>query len=189
MNVVYGGTFNPITKAHETIVNTILNTFEVENFIFLPVGNFYTRKEITDDVHRVNMIKLSFQNNSKVVISDIELKANEYKGTYCSLKELSKEYNDIYFVIGGDNLLDLKTWLNLDLLLNEFKFIVINRDRIDLNQVIEENYSKYKDHFVLINIDMNISSSMVREDIENNKDKINEEVYSYIKNNKLYGVK
>ena len=185
---VFGGTFNPITKAHEKIVKKIIEIYDVDNFIFLPVGNRYTRKNITDVYHRMNMIKLVFTNNEKVKISEIELNQDEYKGTYHSLKLLNKEYDDIYFIFGADNLLDLHTWLNVDLLLSEYKFIVINRNKRDLHKIIEEKFEKYKEHFFILDLDLDISSSMIRENLEQNKDKLNEKVYSYIKQNNLYEV-
>jgi nicotinic acid mononucleotide adenylyltransferase len=72
-------------------------------------------------------------------------------------------------------------------LIAEFKFIILSRRGYDVDKLIKEKYSKYKENFTVINIDLPISSTEFR----NYKDKeiLIEEVYKYIVENKLYEVK
>lgn len=185
MNVVYGGSFNPPTKAHEYIAKYIINNYDVENFIFLPVGSNYQKNSLTKEIHRYNMLKIVTKNIDKAIVLDTEL-GKEFKGTYVSLKELSKKYNDLYFVMGADNIASLDNWLNLDKLLNEFNFFIISRDNIDINNIIKKKFMKYKDKFIIINIDIDINSSRIRNNINEYKNDLNCDVYKYILENKIY---
>ena len=41
MIIVYGGTFNPPTVAHQLIANKVIENFKPKKFILLPVGENY----------------------------------------------------------------------------------------------------------------------------------------------------
>ena len=101
MNIVFGGSFNPITKAHLDIINKLKEKFNPENVIILPASDNYTWKNLTKSNDRLNMIKLVCKD---CIISDYELKQSTYKGTINSLNYLSKTYKDLYFCMGADNL-------------------------------------------------------------------------------------
>lgn len=187
MIIVYGGTFNPPTLAHEKIANILIEKYKPEKFIFLPVGDYYTWKDdFVNFSHRKNMLELVF-NEKKYTISPLE-NSTEFKGSYWALKEISKTYNDdVYFVIGADNVKQLDEWKNYRKLLNEFKFIVISRKGYDVNKIINEKYLTFINNFQIVTIDIDISSSEFRTNT-NNISILNKEVYNYIKNNNLYGV-
>ena len=78
MNIVYGGSFNPPTKAHKLIIDKLFQIFMPDNIIVVPVGNSYGKKGLIEFSHRYNMAKLL---DNRVVICDFEDK-EEYTGTY-----------------------------------------------------------------------------------------------------------
>ena len=182
MNIVYGGSFNPPTIAHKLIIDKLFLVFRPDNIIVVPVGNSYKKKDLIDFNHRLEMAKLL---DNRIIVSDIE-NNKEYLGTLDLLNKLSEFYDDLYYVIGSDNLIHLDTWINYKELLENYKFIVFNRHNLDLQDIILEKYPEYKNNFLVIDIDMDISSTRFRE----TKDKtlIPDEIYEYIKKNKLYEV-
>jgi nicotinate-nucleotide adenylyltransferase len=177
MNIVFGGSFNPPTKAHKLILDKLFLLFIV------PVGDNYQKKGLIDYTHRLEMVKLL---DSRVIVSTLE-NNDVYLGTYDLLKKLSEDYDDLYYVIGSDNLMKLDTWIDYKNLLKDFKFIVFNRYSVPLEDVILEKYPEFKDRFLIIQIDYDISSSKFRETKDANL--IPSEVYDYIIENKLYEVK
>ncbi len=185
MNIVYGGAFNPPTIAHYEITKYLKS---LGNVILLPVGVSYPKESLINDSYRLEMVKIMAQ-KLDVSYSEIELFTKEFKGTYESLKYLQNSYNDLYFVIGADNLINLDKWINAQKLLEEFKFIVFTRDDFNCEEIICEKYSSYSNHFIIKKVKYNISSTEIRNDIMNNKNNIIEDVYEYIENNNLYGVK
>ena len=182
LNIVYGGSFNPPTIAHEGIISELKRTFKPENIIIIPAGNSYNRKELLDFKDRYNMLKLI----SNDIISDIENKNLKYKGTLYTLDLLSKDYKDIYFVMGADNLIDIKSWIRYEELLKKYNFIIITRDDINIVDFIDNNLREYKSHFKLISLKYMVSSTKIRNNIDENKDMLNPKVYEYIKKNHLY---
>lgn len=183
MNILFGGSFNPITKAHLKIINELKKKFNPKNIIVMPVGDSYTWKSFANFNHRLNMIKLVCDD---FIVSDYEGRQDKYLGTINTLNELSKEYDDLYFCMGADNVLKLDEWINYEELLEKYNFIVFTRKGYDIESLINQKYSKYKDHFHTLELDFDISASKIRTDIDKYKDYLNIEVYKYIKENKLY---
>ena len=128
LNIVYGGSFNPPTVAHEAIIKELKRKFNPKNLIILPTGNSYVRKDLLDFKHRYEMLKLI----SNDIILSLENEEKKYLGTVGALDILSLQYDDLYFVMGADNLIDIKTWIEYERLLKTYNFIVITRDDIDV---------------------------------------------------------
>ncbi len=186
MNIVYGGSFNPPTLAHYAIIKKLIEQFKPDNFIILPVGNSYKRKtDLVEIKHRVNMLEIA-TSDLNVKISLIEANLKEYKGTYYILEQLSKEYNDLYFVMGADNLNNIETWINYELLIKKYKFIVITRDEHIIENILNEKVKDFSYNFEKISLNVDISSSKVRQNIHTNKIMLDERVYDYIVKNNLY---
>lgn len=187
MIIVYGGTFNPPTIAHEKIANLLIEKYKPRKFILLPVGDKYTWKDnFASFYHRKNMLKLVFK-HSIYEISTIE-NNDDFKGTYWALNNIRETYNcDVYFVLGADNIDKLDKWINYEELLREYKFIVLKRKGFNPFNILKDKYQKYVDNFNLIDIDLDISSSSFRNNPKQTN-LINKEVYKYIKENNLYEV-
>ena len=183
MNIVYGGSFNPPTKAHKLIIDKLFLVFKPDNIIVVPVGDNYGKKDLISYEHRLEMAKLL---DDRIIVSDLE-NNDKYLGTYNLLNKLKEYYDDLYYVIGSDNLINLDKWIDYKNLLKDFKFVVFNRHNLDLQEIIMEKYPEFKNHFVVIQIDYDISSSKFRETLD--KSLIPNDVYDYIVENELYGVK
>ncbi|MFI3329539.1 MAG: nicotinate-nicotinamide nucleotide adenylyltransferase [bacterium] len=179
MLLVYGGSFNPITKAHYEIAKLLKEKYN-SNFLFVPVGNSYSKENLIEFHHRFNMLNIIANKLDATVINAEDNK--KYLGTYDLLKKLQKEDKDIYFILGADNLINLHNWINAKKLIEEFKFIVLTRDNIKL----DFSSFEYPNNFDVVNINFDISSS----DFRNNKNTnvIDEDVLKYIKENNLYEV-
>ncbi|XMB66134.1 nicotinate-nicotinamide nucleotide adenylyltransferase [Mycoplasmatota bacterium zrk1] len=183
MNVIFGGVFNPPTLAHFKAAEEIKKRFNVKEFIFLPVGLNYELKNVSEDVHRVNMLRIM----AKLLdakVSLIEIESDEFLGTYRTLKMMN--LSDSYFLLGSDNLYSLEKWKNAELLMEEFRFIVLNRQD-NILKVIEDSefLSKYKNRFTIISdFNYNISSTEYRNNFDS--EFLLDEVAKYIKDNGLY---
>lgn len=188
MVIVFGGAFNPPTIAHKEIYFHIQKSVDFDKFIYLPVSNLYTKSSLIANVHRLNMLELLIEDLDKAVVSDLETNDSDFMGTYHSLVRIQDKYNDVVaFVIGADNLYNLHNWKNGLSLLTEFKFIVLNRGRIDLKSYLENNkhLAPFKENFIILpGFDMHISSTMFRETFEPSF--VVEKVYDYIMMHGLY---
>ncbi len=142
------------------------------------------------------MIRMLVSKFPKLEVSDIELNHKEKifaKDIFKMLKSIYYE-DDIYFIIGADNLYKMTSWLNLEELV-QYNYIIIERDNIHCDSIINTNsiIKKNKTNFKIINNRKynNFSSTLVRNKIKQNDidditNYIFEETYKYIKENELY---
>ena len=200
--VVYGGCFNPPLNSHFSLADQLLNEYEViEKVVFMPVGDFYRdtvfykKDSICDAEHRYNMLKLVCDKNEKFEVSRLEIDAENQLTTYETLKILSEQSTnyEVCFLMGSDNLKEIENWRNAEKLVSEYKIYLLERDKDDISQIINESefLTKYKDNFVRAkeNITSNVSSTYVRKKIREGKSVrylVPDEVFYYIDNNKLY---
>ena len=165
---LFGGTFNPIHYGHLFIAEWIRESLNLEKIIFIPAA-FPPHKldiNITDKTHRWNMLKLATEDNPLFDISDIEIKDNKISYTVDTLKKFSKSGDEIYFIIGEDNLKDLHIWKDPDEILSLSKIVIASRKKNSEQNKNHINNSKiiYANSPVI-----SISSTQVRERVAQGK--------------------
>ena len=197
MDAVYIGSFNPVTKAHLQIAEEILKY--AENCIFVPVSDLYAKDSLkVKGEERLEMLRLATQNQKRFIVDDLEIamakKYHHQNKTLETMRVLAQQYHkDLAFVIGADNLLEIKNWYHYRELLKEFRLIVISRDGLDLYEYLSEDQELKeltKDTIVLNHIDLNISSKLVRHHVLNGlpvDELVTKEVQDYIEKHNLYG--
>ena len=174
---LYVGSFNPVHNGHIKVINYLLDKNLVDKVLVLPTPNYWEKQDIVDLKHRVAMLK--FFENEKIVIDDMHA---VYPYTYEVIDSIKKDYDDeLYLVIGSDNLENLYLWKNIDKILKN-KVIVLKRGNDDIDKLLEK-YPKNK--FIVCNDFeyLNVSSINIRNGIYEN---IDERVLEYIETNKLY---
>ena len=188
---IFGGSFNPPHKMHYSIGVELLNKNYVNKIIYVPTGIKYKYKNnLIANCHRVKMLELMIGNDERFIISDYELKDNNVF-TYDTLDYFKKLYPDdeIYFVCGTDNLSYVDAWDRGFYLLENYKFLVINRCTDPVDRILERFY-KYKNNIIVSDILPNgLSSTEIRNKIKNTldiSDILNEEVINYNMFNNLY---
>ncbi len=189
---IFGGSFNPPHKMHKTIAIELIKKHYVDKVIFVPTGSKYKYKNnLLSDKARLEMLELMCRDNNNLEVSDYELKEHVVY-TYETLDYFKNKYKDdeIYFICGSDNLSYIDKWKRGEDILSNNKLLVIKRNTFDINTLLEK-YKDYKDNIIVTDIKENeISSTKIREMIYNNKrteDYLDDSVYSYIRENNLYG--
>ena len=185
---IAGGSFNPIQKGHTRLANHLVKEGIVDMVLMMPCYKSLYNKEVLDGEIRLKMIELA-NRSPKVQPFDWEIRNKiEGIGTYDVMKMLEKEFpnDELYFIIGLDNSQKVKTWLNGDRICKEFKFIVVPRKGTNTEDVwfmepphIFVNYYEADE----------ISSTAAKEIIgrgANPKEMLDESVYDYIIQHKLY---
>lgn len=185
---ILGGSFNPIHIGHLILANTVCEEFNLDKIIFVPcyIQPLKSNKDFASAEDRLAMIKLAIQNNPKFELSDIEIKRKGKSYTVDTLKYFKQKYDDLYFVIGADNIKDFHRWKEPDTILKLAKLIVTNRGGIE--QKIPQRL-RGKKIFVCKIPDIEISSTLIRNNIRSNKSikyLVPEKVEKYIIKNKLY---
>ncbi|MBQ6992797.1 MAG: nicotinate (nicotinamide) nucleotide adenylyltransferase [Clostridia bacterium] len=192
---VFGGSFNPPLNSHFLLAEQVLNEMSfIKKIIFVPVSTKYNKKGLASNEDRLNMVKAVCEENEGFEVSDIELKDAVQPFTVETLNYLDQKYHQtLYFMIGTDNLKQLRTWNKADELVTKYKFIILERDEDKMDEIIgdDEFLSKYRQAFIKFNnpIRTNLSSSYVRAQIKEGKSikyLTPDSVIEYIKERELY---
>lgn len=184
---VYGGCFNPPHNVHKKIIDTILERKILDLIIIVPVGDNYSKEALESFKKRKEMLDLLIDGNDQIIISDIA--NNDCYYAYQMLDYYQAKYsnNELFFILGADNLLELPTWHKYQYLVDNYQFLVIDRNKIDIDRVILNNNLKGR-VTKIEGIEQKLSSTFIRKNIgqEDITRYLNEKVFEYIRKNKLY---
>ena len=192
---IMGGTFNPIHLAHLYIAYEAKEQLDLDSIIFIPAGNPPHKKDknIIDSKYRYEMVKQAIQGYDGFVVSDYEIKKSGYSYTYETLEHFKSEDVELFFIAGGDSLMDIEKWKKPDEVLKKCNLVIFNRGQYtkdDLEKQKNNLEEKYKANIILLDIaNIDISSSMIRDRLEKGKRVdffLPDEVLRYIDDNKLY---
>ena len=189
---VYGGCFNPCHLMHKKLVDELLDRKYFDRIIILPTGDFYNKSNLIKGHIRKRMLEIMFKDDNRVIVSDYEFK-NNLIYTFRSLDYVSSIYkgDEIYFILGSDNLLHFDTWKRYEYILDNYNLLVVNRENVDVTKEIER-FRKYKGKLEIINLSLDsTSSSNIRNLFYENKEDeakkyLDKGVYDYIVANGFY---
>jgi len=193
---VYGGAFNPVHLGHIEIVKFLSEKTDFDKILIIPskFSPHKSNEELVDDVHRMNMCKLSFESIDKCEVSDIEIKRDKISYTIDTLVELKTIYpfDDLYLVCGSDMFLSLLNWRKPDEILKRASVFAFIRDNESID-IMNEQKQVVENKGVKVEIcEIKVppySSTQVRDAIKEGKtfeNYISNEVYEYILENNLY---
>lgn len=185
---IYIGSFNPVHKVHTGIVDDLLDNNVVDKVIVIPAcSSYHLKSGLVSFEHRYNMLKLAF--NDKVIISELEKEKYHYTCENIAILKDLYPNDDLYLIIGADNLLELNTWKNYIYLLDNCHFIVYGRDGVNIKEYLNNSFTNYSNKFIIRASIRQASSTNIRKLIKEGEpfiSELDEKVYDYIKKHNLY---
>ena len=182
---VYVGSFNPVHKGHMIMANYIVDNNLVDKLLVIPTGNYWDKKDLASLEDRTRMLR--FYETDKIII-DNEFSNLQY--TYLVINELKKEYknDELYLIIGADNIILFDKWKHYEDLL-KLELIIVQREDIDIEYFLRKLGKTQK--VVIINdiVGFTVSSTLARNNIDNPevlKEYLDQDVIEYILQRKLY---
>lgn len=140
---IFGGTFNPVHVEHIKIVESAINELNLDGIFVMPTFLSPHKTLIpAKETERLNMLKLAFSGISKVEVCDYEIKKGGVSFTYQTAEEFRNLYPDaqIFWIVGGDMLVDFKTWRYPERILSAVDLAVFNREDIQVDYEKESEY-------------------------------------------------
>lgn len=192
---IMGGTFNPIHLAHLYIAYEAKEQLNLDKIIFIPTGNppHKRNNHIIAAELRYYMVREAIEDYEDFTISDYEISKEGYSYTFETLKHFKEDDVQLFFIAGGDSLDYVDKWKNTEEILSNCTFVVFNRGNFDKETLREKKTyleGKYNADIIVFDIiNMDISSSIIRDRIKENKRVdffLPSKVLSYIQNNNLY---
>ena len=181
---VYSGSFNPLHIGHLAIMKYMVEeaAFDMVYLIVSPKNPLKDGISSDSGMNRYNAaveaVNRHFEDTEgqtgKVLVDDIELTVPEPHYTIRTLDALREREpgNSFTFIMGADNLADIRRWKDYGRILREYGAAVYPREGIDLDAVkadLLKEDAEFK--ITIVNAPMvDISSSEIREGVAAGKD-------------------
>jgi nicotinate-nucleotide adenylyltransferase len=129
---ILGGTFNPIHVGHLRAAEEIGEDLALEKVYLIPSGMppHKTQAPIADFSHRLEMVRLASALSPLLDVWDIEGKRGGFSYSIETLKSFHSFFGpglELFFIIGTDAFLEIRTWKEHQNLFNYASFVVISR--------------------------------------------------------------
>ena len=192
---LFGGTFDPIHIGHMILMENVINNLDLDKIYVLPNSNPPHKLENKKTALnlRLKMVNETIKDNSKLEINDYDYRDNEIHYTFNTINYFKKSYpnDEFFFIMGEDSFLDIEKWKNYKEILKENLIIFKRYSNKNFSLISKINQvRKYNKNIYLIdNIALDISSTLIRNLVKENKSiryLVDDEVINIIKEEKLY---
>ncbi len=196
---ILGGTFNPPHKGHLSLAKTAAKKAGLDLVVFVPTGlpPHKSTRNLASKKHRMKMVRLAVKNRGRhFKVSSIEINRKGYSYAVDTFSKLKKRYGagtKLYYIMGLDSINDILNWKKPLELFKLCRFIVATRPGAKIKTF--RRIMKFppvalnKEKIELIELNMKISSSDIRERLRKQKDIskfVPGAVKDYITENRLY---
>jgi nicotinate-nucleotide adenylyltransferase len=185
---IFGGTFDPIHKAHVTMAREAVDQFRLDRVLFIPASNPPHKSGLTYAPYedRLSMAAAACAGEPRFEVSRLE----EGPGRSYSIDTIEKVRatlsagDELFFLIGADAFAEMESWQRWREVVAVVRFIVVSRPghryRIPEGARVER----------LETVDLPVSSSEIRSALAAGRrpTEIPEAVLTYIYQRGLYGV-
>lgn len=184
---LYFGSFNPIHIGHLIVANHIAENSEVDKvwFVVSPHNPLKEANSLLNEYHRLHLVNLAIENNSKFRASNVEFSLPKPSYTIDTLTYLAEKFplEKFSIIVGSDSFQNIHRWKNFEQLIANYSFIVYKRPGFE----IEETHGA---KIVVMEAPLlQISSTYIRQQIKERKSVrylLPDSVFTYIDENRYY---
>ena len=193
---VYGGSFDPIHRAHVTLAYYATRELDLDELYFVPayVNPFKQGRKTTPGADRIKMIESILHYDQSFRVSDVEVKKEGPSYTYETLKYFSDNIDgELHFVCGWDSLLEIENWYHGEDLLTDYNLVTARRPGSDDQEGMEKiKYFREKYGTLVYVLDfppIDLSATQIRNNVSEGKpisEMVLPEIEEYIVEHNLY---
>lgn len=159
---LFGGSFDPVHNGHIKLAKAALKELRLDTVIFIPAKYppHKLNKKLLPAATRLKLLSIALKPYNNFTISRYELARKSVTFTFRTVSHFRKLYPsaELFFIIGGDSLAELKTWKNAEKLAETIRFLVGKRPGIKIPAPVP-----FKDSVLFIKQKLpEVSSSCVR---------------------------
>jgi nicotinate-nucleotide adenylyltransferase len=200
MNIgVLGGTFDPIHIGHIRVAEEAIARLDLPRILFIPAGQPWLKlnnaNAISPVQHRLEMVRLGIAGNPRFKLSTMEIERDgpTYSvDTVAQLHSGLSKGDEIFFILGWDNLMQLPQWHQPQRLLELCRLVAVPRVDFPLPDLpaLEKELPGISERVILFDRPrIDINASEIRKRAAEGKpisEFVPEAVESYIKEHGLY---
>jgi nicotinate-nucleotide adenylyltransferase len=123
---IFGGTFDPIHRAHLVVAREAADAFALDQVLFIPAANPPHKEAGTPYEHRYKMVELACREDSRFSPSRLEEEPQKSYSIY-TIERVKVMGGDVFFLIGADAFAEIQTWFRWQDVVREVEFIVVTR--------------------------------------------------------------
>ncbi len=164
---LFGGTFNPLHKAHLRVARVALEQCGLKSVVFIPNG-IPPHKGPVEGISaedRYRMVLAAIEDEAGFEISRIELDREGPSYTIDTIRALKDDYAEgVCFIVGADRLLDISTWREPEALLRSVPFVIAPREGLSGDAFDLSPFDVARIHSLEME-EVDLSSSWLREKV------------------------
>jgi len=156
---LFGGTFDPIHLGHLILARTAMEELDLDRIIFIPAAISPYKQDqppAASPEDRLGMIRSAIVEEPRFSVDDRELHREGPSYTIDTVRSLLGDYPGVRFLylIGADQLKELKGWQEISELKNLIDFAVFDRAGVDCSDT---------GNYPVVHRRIDISSTEIRE--------------------------
>ena len=165
--LIFGGAFDPPHREHLNILLEASKAVNFDRVVIVPTSNPPHKDDsVIDFDTRVLLIdKLFKKSGINYIVDDIEKRRGDSNYAVEVVAALKEKYaGELYYLIGGDSLINIETWHKPELLFPLVTLVVCGREGyLGLDEKIDYLKNKYGAKIIKINyVGSGISSTLIR---------------------------
>ncbi|MCD6334205.1 MAG: nicotinate-nucleotide adenylyltransferase [Candidatus Latescibacteria bacterium] len=137
---IFGGTFDPIHLGHLITAQEVRITHGLKKVIFVPSADppHKARRPLTRAGDRLRMAALAIEGDPRFELSSIELERPGKSYTVDTLRQMRESFGpevELCFIIGTDNVPEIRTWKEPERIFDLAEVIVATRPGFDPHEM------------------------------------------------------
>lgn len=127
-----GGSFDPPHFGHLNLAEEAKRLLGLDRIYFVPAGQppHKSPQSLSPPLLRYRMTRLAVRNRPGLEVSDIEIRRPPPSYSVDTLREFRRQFpypHEIFFIVGADSLQMIKSWKDLNLILEMCCFVAASR--------------------------------------------------------------
>lgn len=126
---VMGGTFDPIHHGHLVAASEVLQTYGLDEVVFVPTGQPWMKDDVSPAEHRYLMTVIATASNPRFTVSRVDIDRGGATYTIDTLRDLraQRPEAELFFISGADAIAQIVEWKDMDELWDLAHFVAVSR--------------------------------------------------------------
>jgi nicotinate-nucleotide adenylyltransferase len=133
---ILGGTFDPVHNGHLAAASQLRGVADLQQVWLMPNARppHRTSAPVASAQDRMRMVELAVADHQGLVPSGIEVERGGVSYTIDTVRQLARDFPRQRFalLLGADAALQIRSWRDVDALLDEASFVIFNRPETTL---------------------------------------------------------